>query len=293
MTLVRTVLSRQANVLRTPATIQAALAETPRDDAPIPRGLRNRSHTVESTLNGFRVTTLTPHRGASGTELIYLHGGAYVNPLVRAHWSIIGAIMKRTGATVTVPSYGLAPRHTAADAYPLLETIYSDVLQRAQGADVYLAGDSAGGGLALGLSIALRDKGTPPPAGVFLFSPWLDASMSNASASALVPQDVMLDVPGLAWCGMQWAGSTDVRDPRISPLYGDLSGLPPTYIYQGGHDIFLADVMKFADKAAATGMQLDLQVSIDGFHVFVGAPGLPESRTVFRHVAHVMGLRPS
>ena len=288
MTVVTKFLGFQPNVLRTTTSIQTALASSPRTDAPVPRFLRRTCHVDEATLDGFPVVTLTPRRPGESAELIYLHGGAYVNPLVRAHWSIIGAIIKRTGATVTVPSYGLAPQHTAADAYPFLEALYARVQHRAAGRDVYLAGDSAGGGLALGLAIDLCSKGMSRPTGLFLFSPWLDVSMSNPEAAALVPMDVMLDIPGLAWCGEQWAGAMDTRDPLVSPMFGDLSQLPPTFIYQGGRDIFLADAHKFAGRAVDVGAPVELRVTDGGFHVFVGASALPESRQVFQQVAQVM-----
>lgn len=288
MRLVESYLRRQPNTLRTPEAIQEALARKPPRETPVPRSLRKRCEVKESMVDGFPVTTLTPLRGGTGCQLIYLHGGAYVNGIVGAHWSMIGAIIKNTGATVIVPSYGLAPRYTAADAYPLLETVYAHAVADAPGAPVYLAGDSAGGALALGLAIHLRDKALPEPAALFLFSPWLDASMSNPDAAALVKKDVMLDIPGMAWCGQQWAGDQDVRDPLISPIFDTLEGLPPTFIYQGGHDILLADVEKFAAKVKAAGLPLTVHIEPKGFHVYMGVVCAPESRKVLRQLASVM-----
>jgi monoterpene epsilon-lactone hydrolase len=287
MNLVRAVLARQPNVLRTPESIQAGLA-TGRSEAPVPKQLR-RKHSVEKTVvGGFPVTTLTPRNAGSRNEIIYLHGGAYVNPIVGAHWSIISALMKRTGATVTAPMYGLAPQHTISDALPFLDTVVSSVAARAGDKSIYLVGDSAGAGLALALALRLRDSAGPRVGGLFLFSPWLDPSMSNPAAPALVPYDVMLDIPGLAWCGQQWAGDVDVRDPSVSPMFADLTGLPPTFVYQGGHDIFLADAIGFTTLAHDAGMPVELRLYPDGFHVFVGATFLPESRAVLSHVAEVI-----
>ena len=100
-------------------------------------------------MEGHSVFTLTPKVGGTGIELIYTYGGAYVNPLVRPHWSLIRALVAASRATVTVPLYGLAPEHTVDQALPFLESVYRQVLARAQGRRVYLGGDSSGGALAL------------------------------------------------------------------------------------------------------------------------------------------------
>ncbi|MFD4724001.1 alpha/beta hydrolase fold domain-containing protein [Streptomyces seoulensis] len=289
MRLVEFWLRRQPKALRSPEAIQESLAKTPPREAPVPRSLRRRCEVKESVVDGFPMTTLTPRRGGTDCRLIYLHGGAYVNGIVAAHWWLIGAIIKKTGATVIVPSYGLAPRYTAADAYPFLERVYADAV--ADGAPVYVAGDSAGGALALGMAIYVRDKPLSPPAALFLFSPWLDASISNPDAKALVKKDAMLDIPGLAWCGRQWAGNQNVHDPLVSPIFDTLKDLPPTFIYQGGHDILLADVKKFAAKAKAAGLPLTVRVEPKGFHVYMGVVFTPESRKVVREVASVMARK--
>lgn len=287
MTAVRAVLSHQNNVLRTPESIQSALDRV-RTPAPVTRRLRRRCHVEESVVGGLPVTTLIPRQAASAAEIIYLHGGAYVNPVVGAHWSIIDALIARTGATVTVPMYGLAPEHTVAEAIPFLEEVLSEVEARRHDRPVYFAGDSAGGGLALALSLHLRDHQGVTPAGLFLFSPWLDASMSNAAAGALVPYDVMLDIPGLAWCGTQWAGPLEVRHPYVSPIHADLSGLPPVFVYQGGRDIFMPDAIAFTEKSRLAGTDTHLELYPDGFHVFMGATFTPEARAVFNDVAQVV-----
>lgn len=122
-------------------------------------------------VGGFRTVTLRPRAGASGASMIYLHGGTYINELVRPHWTMIAELIRRTGATITVPFYPLAPEHTFGEAFGYLETVYARVLETAAADDVVLAGDSAGGGLSAGLALHFQAAGLPRPGRLLLFSP--------------------------------------------------------------------------------------------------------------------------
>ena len=288
MRLTRTLLRLRSNVFRSEQIVRASLAKSHPGDAPVPRRLQRSCQVSRSVIDGNAVITLTPRRGSSGRELLYVHGGAFIHPLVSAHWQIIRQLIRQTGATVTVPSYGLAPAHTAHEAYPFLDKVYRQVVARAGSRPVYLAGDSAGGGLCLGLAIRYRDQGERLPQALFLFSPFLDATLSNPDIAPIRPLDVMLDVPGLRWCAQQWAADWPLTDPRISPLYDSFAGLPPVFIYQGGHDIFVADAKKLAARTQHLPTPVDLHVYPDGFHVFVGATFTSEARQVFRHIGQVV-----
>src|SRR5688500_2751096 len=153
--------------------------------AAIPRALRTRCEIQRETVLGSTVYRLTPRQGGSGLELIYVHGGAYVSPLSRFHWNIIRELIRETGANVTVPLYPLAPEHGYQQAYALLYAVYRDVLAAAPAGPVVLAGDSAGGGLALGMTMDMRGRALPLPAMLVLFAPWLDVTLSNPEAAAI------------------------------------------------------------------------------------------------------------
>ncbi|MDX3640823.1 alpha/beta hydrolase [Streptomyces sp. MB09-02B] len=284
MRMTRTFLRTRPNVFVTEGRLREALRQS-RHDAPVPAALRRSCHVSTEVVDGHTVTTVTPKSGASGTELIYLHGGAYVRPLVGPHWSIIATLIRRTGATVIVPLYGLAPHYHADDAYKFLDSVYPAVLQRAGHNPVFLAGDSAGAGLVVGQAIRCRDEGLRPPDGLLLFSPWVDVTMTNPGIAALIDLDPMLAPAGLAAAGRDWAGARSVTDPLVSPLHDTLKDLPPTYIYQGGHDIFLPDVERFAAKAQAAGTHVDLRVWPTAFHVFVGAGWTREARQALSDAA--------
>ncbi len=242
-----------------------------------------------STMAGRPLTTLSPRAAAGDVTLIYLHGGAYVNEMLFVHWAIVRHMTRGTGATVIVPSYGLAPEHTVDETYGLIEAVVRDVRDRHPGGRIYLAGDSAGGGLALGFALEHRTDELRVD-GLFLISPWVDATMTNPDARTMEPVDGLLGVDGLRYWGEKWAGSRPVTDERVSPgLAADLSGLPPTRVYQGGRDLFLPDVQKFTRAAQAAGSPVVTKVFADGFHVFPALTFAPEARTVFRDVQHVLG----
>jgi epsilon-lactone hydrolase len=269
----------------THATRKKFLSRTYPSPAPIPASLAEKVNVTEETTGGHKVFTLIPKTNVSKRHVIYYHGGAYVNDMAGPHWDIIGALIDATGATVTVPIYPLAPEQNHRSAFAFLADVYRDVLTKAAASDVVFAGDSAGGGLALGQAIEFRDQNLPMPRRIILFSPWLDLTLADPEARKLETKDVMLAVDALRMCGDWWAGGDDPRLPRLSPLYADLKGLPPIELYQGTNDIFVVDARSFVKKVQAAGGTIHYGEYKGGFHVFVGATFTPEAKDVFRRIA--------
>ena len=262
-------------------------AEHRKPPAPVSRGIRRVAHVHETVVNGCPVIELTPKSGAVRSRLVYLYGGAYVSPIVRAHWTIISTLIRQSGVSVTVPLYALAPEHTVDEGYALLDAVY-DSLTTKSDTRVFLGGDSSGGGLALGQAIRLRDDGRQAPARVILISPWVDATMSNPKVASLEPLDRMLGRAGLVEAGRWWAGSHDPRSPLVSPIFDSLADLPPVHTYQGGWDLFAADAGELTAKIRAAGGDAVLHLYPDAFHVFVGAPWTPEARDALRDIASLL-----
>lgn len=251
--------------------------------ASVPRSLLNIADIDERTVRGRRVITVTPKASAPVREVIYLHGGSYVNPLVSAHWAIVRELVTRTDARVTVPLYGLAPEHTVAEAFPLLDEVFEQVFGDASG-EVTLAGDSAGGGLALAYCLSRRDAGERMPRKLLLIAPWLDVTVSNPEATVIEQRDPMLAIPGLRAAGKLWAGDRALESPTVSPIFARLRGLPPMLVVQGGRDLAAADVRVLHDRVVAGGGRIALAYSKNAFHVFVGLPWLPEARAAWDRV---------
>lgn len=259
------------------AVLKRVTGRTEPTAASVPRSLTSIADTTERTVQGRRVITVTPRAAAPQRDVVYLHGGSYINPLVSAHWAIVRELVMRADARVTVPLYGLAPEHTVVDAFPFLEEVYKAVRADADG-DIILAGDSAGGGLALAFCLSLRDSGQPMPDRLLLIAPWLDVTLSNPEAAVIEKRDPMLAIAGLRAAGRLWAGDRAPEHPTVSPLFGRLRGLPPMLVVQGGRDLAAADVRILHDRVSAGGGEIELVYSESAFHVFVGLPFLPEAR---------------
>ncbi|MGG4627064.1 alpha/beta hydrolase [Serratia odorifera] len=263
------------------------LNRTAPQTASIPSALRSSCHIKECMYQEQRVVTLTPRTGKRDLHILYLHGGAYVNPLLRAHWSIIGAVINATGATVTVPLYALAPENDYRVGTALIDTIYDSIVSTRKSEQIVVMGDSAGGNAALTLALRRRDNGLSLPDHLILFAPWLDLSLKDAEMRELESRDIMLGVDGLRECGRMWAGDISPSASSMSPLYADLRGMPPMTIFQGDRDIFVVDARKFAVKAKAAGVTVDYHEYPGGFHVFMGLTFLPEAKDVFRQMKAV------
>jgi monoterpene epsilon-lactone hydrolase len=229
------------------------------------------------TVAGFPCYSLSPLTQPVKQTVIYLHGGAYVIEIRKEHWAFINRIVTETGCRVEVPIYGLAPAFTYREAFPFLMAVYRDIIERFPEHGLTIMGDSAGGGLGLALTQSLVELNMPLPNKLVLLAPWLDLSLSNPDIAALEARDPFLSRKGLVLAGQAWAGEDSLLNPQVSPIYGELKGLPPIDLYVGTHDILLADCRRFRDLAASAGIQLNYKEEAGAFHVYPLAP-VPEGR---------------
>ncbi|WP_420309169.1 alpha/beta hydrolase fold domain-containing protein [Streptomyces sp. YS-B37] len=247
-----------------------------------PRSVRASCTIRWTTADGLTVAVVAPKRTRSATTpFLYLHGGAYINPIITHHWRLIAALATENAWTVTVPLYTLAPDGDATDALTRLTALHQ-ALRRETGVAPALGGDSAGGGLALALAQRLRDQTLPGPRHLALFSPWLDIGLENPDIPPVDRVDPTLAVPGLRYAGLLWANGRDLKDPAVSPLHGDPAGLCPITMFIGTHDIFLPDCRELMAKAKASGTDVTLYEFPGAFHVFIAGTVLPESRIARR-----------
>ncbi|MGY1738140.1 alpha/beta hydrolase fold domain-containing protein [Geodermatophilus sp. SYSU D00684] len=273
-----------AGYLRLTAKPRMATAERARQrmadpgaPARLPDALRRRHEVATRLVESREVHTVAPRGGGSGRVAVYLHGGAYVAGMAPQHWALVGRLAD-AGVRVVVPDYGLAPRCTYRDAYRLLDAVY-----RGLGDDVVLAGDSAGGGLALGFAQTLLGTGLPQPRRLALIAPWLDLALTGPGVADAEARDPWLSSAGLAETGRAWAGGDDPADPRLSPVHGPLAGLPPVRVWIGTRDLLHPDVVRLRDRAAAAGAQVDVTVRPGAVHVYPLTP-TPEGRAGTREV---------
>ena len=198
--------------------------------------------------------------------VIYLHGGAYCFGILDSHIEFCDKLARKMNAKVYMPLYPILLKSTCLDAFRFLQGVYAEVLR--EGKPVVLMGDSSGGGLALAFAESLRDSGVPMPEGLVLLSPWIDVTMTNPAIPSLEESDFILSAYGLAGLGKLWAGELDVRDSRVSPLYGSMAGLPPTLIFCGTDEILHPDITLLHEKMKAAGTKSRLVIGEGFWHVF-------------------------
>jgi acetyl esterase/lipase len=218
-----------------------------------PEHLKLRVEVFSEDFQGMKIHRLEPKSKIPRLKVFFLHGGSYVLNATRPHWRFLANLVESTGCGVIAPDYPLAPRHTYAEAYQALVSYYRVFDEaRREGETVVMMGDSAGGGLTLGLCMALRDERLALPSSLVLLSPWLDVTMSNPHIEVLDPTDPFLNVQALKNAGLAWAGGANPRKPWISPLYGNLLGLPPMHLFIGTKDVLAADARRFRGLCLAS-----------------------------------------
>ena len=188
--------------------------------------------------------------------LLYLHGGSYCEQPLVQHWQFCDRMAKATNVTAIMAIYKKAPDHTFEEAYAYLTELWKKLTLEVRPEDITLMGDSSGGGLALGFAEYLNEIKLPQPGQMILFSPWLDISMETEIPEELDRMDPSLSADALRHMGKNWAGSTDVHDYRLSPIYGELSGLAPVTVYFGTHEIFILDARRFKKLCDGKGIQI-------------------------------------
>lgn len=176
----------------------------------------------------------------------------------------------RTGIHGVSVEYRLAPEHPYPAGLDDAVAAYEGVLEEVPAERVIVAGESAGGGLALAALMAIRDRGGPAPAGAALFSPWVDLTLSGRSISINAERDAALTATALRVRADDYARPSDQATPGASPLLGDFSGLPPLLVQVGGNEILLDDAVGTASAAARADVPVTLEVTPHMPHVFQG-----------------------
>lgn len=210
----------------------------------LPNGMRLNGTINKVTNEDMLVYMLTPKHFRSKKKVIYLHGGAYVVDMTRQHWQMLDKIAKLSGAAIIVPIYPLAPVNNFNDCFDKLLHFYDELIKYMDAKDLIFMGDSAGAGLALALAQNLKEIGKAVPSQTILISPWLDVSMENEEISLVQRKDIILGADELKKCGTLWSRGADLKDYRVSPIYGSLEGLGTISVFTGTDDILHPDAKK-------------------------------------------------
>ena len=218
----------------------------------IPSGVEIKQETIE----GMKCEWHTPDDAASGKVILYVHGGGYVSGSCSDHRGFVARFAVNTGVVCLIFEYRLAPEHPFPAAVDDSVAMYQWLLGQGFAAEhILLAGESAGGGLCLATLLALKERGVPMPAAAVAISPWTDLTCSSASYTT---KNRVSPAPLNSWnvFSAYYAGKHDAAHPLISPLFGDLHGLPPLLINSAVDDELFEDGEKYFLKAQAAGVDI-------------------------------------
>jgi epsilon-lactone hydrolase len=235
------------------------------------------------SIGGLSAEWIRPSHMSSDRAILYFHGGGYVMGSCRSHRAIVAKFVAGSGIGALVFNYRLAPEHPFPAALEDSLAAYTYLLSQCiPSTRIAFVGDSAGGGLCLATLLAIRDRGIALPAGAVTLSPWTDLKCTGSSYSREDPL-----APDGSWMvySKYYSGENDPSQPLISPLYGDLTCLPPLLIYVGEDESMLDDATQFAEKARNAGVNTRLQVGEGMVHCYPAlSPLFPEAREAMKDI---------
>jgi monoterpene epsilon-lactone hydrolase len=266
---------------------QLDATEIPKWSGPLPDDIE----VSEIELNGVPAVSLTPPDVVSGRVLMYLHGGGLVLGSPATVTTPVGRAARLAHARGVLPRYRLAPEFLyPAQVEDVIAAYTGLIAQGVSPEGIVIAGESAGGGLVCAVLLALRDGGHPLPAAAVPISPMVDYEFKgaswqeNADKDGFVTHELALQNPGM------FLG--EGGDPvAASPLNHDLAGLPPLLIQVGSHEVIRDDVLAFAEKAKAAGVDVTLEVWDSMVHLWHNFSYLPDAQQAIEHIARFVQER--
>ena len=237
--------------------------------------------TEERFIDEYQVLTVFS-KESSNRHVVFLHGGAYVMRAVRAHKNIIEKLVKKYHLKVTFIDYPLAPENTVDKAHNIVMEAYKEITDNYRNDEFYLFGDSSGGGLALAFLQKLKEEQELHfPKKTVLMSPWTDVSMTNEEIAEFEEKDPILPLNGLIATGRQFAGELDVKNPMISPIYGNMDNLGEIFLIFGTNEILYPDCLKLSDMLeVSVGTSVEIKIGENLCHDWILAPLKESEETI-------------
>ena len=238
------------------------------------------------TIGSLHAEWIAPVHSTNERTMLYFHGGGYVTGTCHSHRAITAKFVKESGVRALLFEYRLAPEHPYPAALEDALCAYEWLIgqEGVSPSRIVFVGDSAGGGLCLAALLAIRDRNVDLPAAAVAYSPITDFTCSSESHET--KRKICLSPEGMAQAlAHHYAGSQDLTLPYISPLYGDLEGLPPLLLYAGGDETLRDDTIQFGEKALAAGVNVTTKIGEGMFHCYPAtAPLFPEATEAFEEI---------
>ena len=217
-----------------------------------------------------KVFVISPENEKQEGIILYFHGGAYMAEMTYNHWDFLQKLSKDTKYTIIVPDYPLAPKYTYKDALKMSEPLYKEIITKESTGNLIIMGDSAGGGLALGLEEKLANSNIELPKKTILISPWLDSTMSNPKISEVQPYDKDLSKFKLFISGVFYSrGINKSEEYFVNPINGNLSKLKNITLFTGTYDILNPDCHVLQEKAHNVGIDIKIKEYETASHIWI------------------------
>jgi acetyl esterase/lipase len=246
--------------------VEAVRAGYERMPPPVPADVAVR----EARINGVDGLWFVPAGiGDESPAMLYFHGGGYTIGSPRSHAELTARIARAAGVRLFSAAYRLSPEHVFPAALDDALAAYRGLIGGGERAGrLAVGGDSAGGGIAMAMLVALRTADEPLPACAVTLSAWADLSCSGGTYSSLVDLDALVTPEMGRQNAAGYLGGHDATDPLASPVFADLTGLPPMLLQVGSHEMLLDDTLRLAENARAAGVPVDVQVGDGMMHVY-------------------------
>lgn len=253
-----------------------------------PKGLGSGIAIRMKTIQGWPVYYTTPDSYTSiDSYVVFIHGGGYIDEIVRGHWKIIGEITRKGKVGCIVPIYPLAPAATADNVVPAMGELLLEVLKEIGIYKLSIVGNSAGAAMALASTQWLRDQGCRLPDQLVLISAGLDASAITEEQREIAENDPLLDIKGALYGAKLYAGTLDLTHPFVSPLRGDFYQLPPMLVLAGTLDFLYPNSIELKRRAEAVGVKVDLHIKKGQPHNYPALP-TPEGKEALQLILNAI-----
>ncbi len=250
----------------------------------VAEGLQVAQHDVD----GMPLYQVRPEQDPAPRCFVYFHGGSFIGEIVSAQWELMMDLASRSGSTCLVPIYPLAPAETVIQAVARATTIIENAHKEFGAANVSLIGDSSGGAIVVAAAQQLRDSGADQPARLILMAPWIDLTMTHPDQAKMERRDLMVRRDFLRGAAQIYADDLPLEDPRVSPLFGDLAGLPPMHVFTGARDTVVTDSRELVKRVHDVGGEIEFVEAARMQHVYPIFAMLPEARAARRRIAEIL-----
>ena len=243
-------------------------------------------------INGIYAEWMQGENYPQDKVILYFHGGGLVSGSAKSHRGIVAKFVKASGIKALTFNYSLAPEKPFPTGLNDSLKVYQFLFKDYKPENILFMGDSGGGNTLLGLLLLLKDKSLPMPKAAITLSPWTDLTNSGDSNKSNRKKDKLTTENANEMFSQVYCVDNDPATPLISPLFGDLAGLPDLLMFAGNDELMRDDTVRFAEKAKIAGVNIDLEIGEGMFHCYPAvAPLIPEANRAMEKIVKFIGER--